>query len=226
MPIGPLVPGVPTTVTPDASPTRYTATQGPAPDGPVVTDDVLAVHQIALNVQNWIRDFIPGARTQSFVPVDTSSAVQTSGSTVWTQDNAFGDGSLPPHWIQSTLGSGGETLYIPLANALAYKGKLTAVTVNFTPVNSHVALPATKPVVRLVRVAVGNAMSATIVAEEFDDSPNITIYNTPHLISVGPATAISLPDHSYRYWIAFTGELGTNAINGLAIDSALVWIEE
>lgn len=51
MTIGPLIPGTPTTVTPDAGHAAYASVQGPAPDGPVVADDVLAAIQVSLNVQ-------------------------------------------------------------------------------------------------------------------------------------------------------------------------------
>lgn len=51
MPIGSLVPGQPTTVTPDPNPSYYSSFQGPAPDDLIVADHVLAVIQLALNVQ-------------------------------------------------------------------------------------------------------------------------------------------------------------------------------
>ena len=51
MPIGSLIPGQPTTVTPDPNPGYYSSFEGPAPDDLIVADHVLAVIQLALNVQ-------------------------------------------------------------------------------------------------------------------------------------------------------------------------------
>lgn len=51
MPIGPLVPGQPTTVTPDPAPSYYSSAQGPAVDDLIIADHVLAVIQMVLNVQ-------------------------------------------------------------------------------------------------------------------------------------------------------------------------------
>lgn len=53
MTIGTLVPGAPTTVTPDVTAVPYSSVQGPAPDGPVVADDILEAIQVSLNVQSY-----------------------------------------------------------------------------------------------------------------------------------------------------------------------------
>jgi len=50
MPIGPLVPGNPTTVTKDDKPTCVNQVQGPAVDGLIVADDVLESIQLCLNL--------------------------------------------------------------------------------------------------------------------------------------------------------------------------------
>lgn len=225
MPIGPQVPDVVTTVTPDTTPTRYISTQGPAPNGYVVADDVLAVHQIVLNVQEWVRAFVPGAKAQSFVPVDTACAVPMPSST-WTQDNAYGGGVLPPRWIQQSAGGdSSDTLYIPLSSSLPYKGKITGAIISITPPNTHVAIPVIRPVLRIVRVAASDSSSATIIAEEYDDSPNVTFYNSAHPIIAATASPVEI-SNSYRYWLALVGEYDTNSLNGLRIDSAQVIIEE
>jgi hypothetical protein len=52
MPIGTETPGSPTLVTPDTTPTPYTAgVYGPAPDGEIIADDVLSVLLVALNIE-------------------------------------------------------------------------------------------------------------------------------------------------------------------------------
>lgn len=51
MTIGPLVPGSPTTVTPDLGHAGYTSVQGPGPDFQYEVDDLLEILQVALNVQ-------------------------------------------------------------------------------------------------------------------------------------------------------------------------------
>jgi hypothetical protein len=54
MTIGTQTPGINTQVTPDTNPAPYVSVFGPAPDGLVVADDVLAAIQVALNVQGQL----------------------------------------------------------------------------------------------------------------------------------------------------------------------------
>src|SRR5258708_3181263 len=51
MPIGPIVPGDPTTITPDVNPPLYTSIQGPSPTEPVIAQDILDLTLVVMNVQ-------------------------------------------------------------------------------------------------------------------------------------------------------------------------------
>jgi hypothetical protein len=55
MPIGSLIPGTPTPVTPNAAPGLFTTVNGPAVDGLIIADDLLAVIQLALDIQEHAR---------------------------------------------------------------------------------------------------------------------------------------------------------------------------
>jgi hypothetical protein len=71
MPIGSESNGVPTTVTPDTSPSEYSSVQGPAPDAEIVANDVLAVILVALNIQKWAKgQFINGTVGGDYAPSD------------------------------------------------------------------------------------------------------------------------------------------------------------
>ena len=87
MPIGALVPGTPTNVTPDASPTPYASFDGPAPDGIYVADDTLAVIQLAGNKQLvYAGDLIVATQatitSNSKTPTQFSPALSTTISAV------------------------------------------------------------------------------------------------------------------------------------------------
>src|SRR4051812_107010 len=51
MPIGPITPGDPVDVTPDALPAAYTSIQGPSPGMAVIAQDVLDLSLVTMNVQ-------------------------------------------------------------------------------------------------------------------------------------------------------------------------------
>lgn len=112
MPIGAQVPGSLTTVTPDTSPSYYTSVQGPAPDGLVVADDVLAVQLIALNIQKVIKTildgFFPNGTTATFagreVTIDEIvSAVQFTSQATFLAGVQLGNGSGDAIGLGGTL---------------------------------------------------------------------------------------------------------------------------
>lgn len=58
MPIGPITPGSPVTVTPDASPTEYASVQAPTATMPVVGGDLQALTLVALNIQKYVKGLL------------------------------------------------------------------------------------------------------------------------------------------------------------------------
>jgi hypothetical protein len=80
MPIGSEANGVPTTITPDTSPTEYASVQGPAVDGEIVANDVNAVILVALNVQKWTKgQYINGAIGGTYAPSDFINITGSKG---------------------------------------------------------------------------------------------------------------------------------------------------
>ncbi len=55
MPIGPITPGSPVTVTHNVTPALYTSIQGPSPSMPVIAQDVLDLSLVTMNVQETAR---------------------------------------------------------------------------------------------------------------------------------------------------------------------------
>ena len=215
MPIGPLVPGTPTTVTPDASPSIYTSTQGPAPDGPVVADDILVVHQIALNIQQRILPYVPGARASTMIYAPDECAWPMNGVTGvladWARTVVVG---RPPYWYQ-LLATDAE-LAIPISHILPPSGKIDMVTMNIKPNTGHGGgLPLHAPYISL-RSSLYYDHTTTIVGSNDDDTIG-AFYESSHDVSAyfTPETI----DPSRKYWITLSGEYGTNSFGGLIINS-------
>lgn len=230
MPIAPQVPGVPTTVTPDASPPIYTSSQGPAPDGYVVADDVLAVHQMVLNVQNRILPSVPGAVNQALIPVDLTGAIphDIGGGDIWVLHAGGADGTQAPYWSQDDLivGTSTQALYIPVSNALPYGGYLTAATVNISPANNHIAIPEVLPRLRIIATPIANATIRSEIADNTDSPLSVAAYNLPHQFGALIEFPVQLPaTNLYRFWLVLTHEGGANAISGLVVNSAWLWVE-
>lgn len=229
MPIAPQVPGVPTTVTPDSSPPIYTSSQGPAPDGYVVADDVLAVHQMILNVQDRILPNVPGAVEQALIPVDLTGAIPSyiGGGAIWTLDPGGADGVSAPYWFQQgiVIGTATQSLYIPLSNALPYGGKLSAATVNISPASNHTSLPQVLPRLRIIATPVGDATIRSEIADSTDAPASVAAYNTPHQFGALIEFPVQLPSQLYRFWLVLNHEGGTNAIDGLVLNSVFIWVE-
>jgi len=230
MPIGTQTPGVLTTVTPDTTPALYTSTQGPAPDGLVVADDVLACHLIALNVQKKAQiDLAPVISGLASVTSELTSLINAfpgkaleyrqavdlyNGTTIipvassgFVKSQSYGRTS----WVQSTSLVDGDGVAFFVSHLLPKSGGISLVRA-YGRGNGHSALPAELPWVQLCRISanaeastdmtvIGTGVDASESAAEFDELHYIgCTQNLPHTI-----------DHGYEYHIRIRGERGANA---------------
>lgn len=218
MPIAPQVPGVPTTVTPDASPPIYTSVQGPAPDGYVVADDVLAVHLEVLNVQQRILPYVPGARasTMIYAPDESGWPLLSGGGgalTDWQID------VNSPHWQQYALFP--TFLVVPVSSVLPPTGKINSVTMNIKPATGHGGgLPATMPTIALRSAAYYERLTTTI--DTASDATIGAFYETSHDVTLA-LTPLTI-DPLSKYWIYIQGEYGVNSFTGLIVNSVRIGI--
>lgn len=71
MPIGPVTPGNYTVVTPDVLPAEVVSIQTPSPTMPVVAADLAALTLKTLNIKQWIKEILNGARVFNVVLAGT-----------------------------------------------------------------------------------------------------------------------------------------------------------
>ena len=211
MPIGTQTPGSQTTVTPDSTPSTYTSVQGPAPDGLVVADDVLACHQEILNVQERLRACVPGRASYTTIHVPVNSCITPSAWLV----NYSSD--LRPIVFQSSAGT--QWIMFPISHLLPQSGKISAITAHIKPSTGHGgSLPGGVPRVELRRVPIGDYAAMTTL-DSFEDESNIATYETAH--GFGGAIGPYAIDQSYAYFILLQGENGSGALANLILYALL-----
>jgi hypothetical protein len=105
---------------------------------------------------------------------------------------------------------------LPRGDGLA---KLTGCRIYFRPPGSHGALPATQPSLTIVRQGSDGGSAPTIVGGPTSlGSGSVVAYENPQNISISGLThTISNGD---RYFLAFGGEMGANALAGLLVTKA------
>ena len=219
MPIGPLVPGTPTTVTPDASPPPYTSTQGPAPDGPVVADDVLAAHLIALNIQQNLttrlittENSIPGISTLSSARIYPSIASGYGGATVWANSVDSGGGL---YWAQTN--NDAAPVYCELSPYLPLSGRLLSIGMRIQPASGHTALPAVLPTATLYLVSRANFATSVDILTATHPATTVAQYENYVFFEASLGTSHLINHEYYMYYIRFTGESGTDYVGGLRV---------
>lgn len=218
MTIGPLVPGVPTTVTPDTSPAIYTSTQGPAPDGPVVADDVLAVHQIALNVQrnldaraSALENITPGISTlttmKAYPPISGGTT-----NTDWALSGSTSSGAI--YWVQAN--STTQPVLCELSSHLPPSGRILTIGAWIVPQTGHTGLPATLPTITISRALRLDPSTYEDVLTATQTAATYAAYEAGRFFSATLGTAHTI-DHNYLYYFRFTGESGANFVGGLRV---------
>jgi hypothetical protein len=220
MPIGPLVPGTPTTVTPDASPPPYTSTQGPAPDGPVVADDVLAAHLIALNIQQNLtarlataENSIPGISTLTSARIFPAISSGFGGATDWANGGDSGTGSR--HWTQTA----NSTLPVlcELSPYLPLSGRLLSIGMRIQPASGHAGLPSVLPTATLYLVSRANFATSVDILTATHSATTVAQYENYVFFEASLGTSHLINHEYYMYYVRFTGESGTNYIGGLRV---------
>lgn len=215
MPIAPQVPGVPTAVTPDTSPPIYTSTQGPAPDGLVVADDVLAVHQIALNIQQRILPYVPAARGSTLL-FGAHGAATFVGATAWEKVvTATGQ----PYWSQRTNST--DKLIVPLYS-MPPGVKIASFSAVFEGYTGHAAIPQFPPVVELctTNYNTSSGVAMSVIDTVTDTTAVVADYQSPHTVTKTLASAYGPIVAGQVFYIRITGENGTNYVTGLQMISA------
>jgi hypothetical protein len=226
MPIGPQVPGVVTTVTPDDPPPVYYSSQGPAPDGLVVADDVLAVHLMALNIEARVLPNVPGAVPSAKIYALEEAAAPISGSSGSPSDWARSSiATYAPNWYQGIASDAllmfNITPLIP-PNGL---GKINSIEMSITTAIGHNPpyLPQYMPTIQLLSASYdSNALTQHAI---FTDTTSGEFYEDPsHVVgsthSVGGILTTPLTLSAGRkYWLAVIGEYGTNSAAGLMVNS-------
>lgn len=147
-----------------------------------------------------LRNAVPGVAPSIIVQVNLAafySSNWVAGSTV-----TFGT------WVNSTTSSaGGLVFHVPTT----LKGKITAVKVHVTGTSGagagHAALPATKPILSLVRHKLADGV--TTVASQADPSVTVGAYNANHTIELTGLNATF--EEGREYFVQLTGETGANA---------------
>lgn len=152
------------------------------------------------NRTTHVRNAVPGVAPSLVVKVPLTAW----SSSKWVQGSTVNLAT----WVNNDTSAAGElNFHVPTT----LKGKITAVKVYVTGTNGfgspHAALPATKPVLRLVSQEL--AVGATVVASQTDPSATVGAYNANHTIEI---TGLSSPFALGReYFVQLTGETGANA---------------
>lgn len=163
-----------------------------------------------------LRNALPGVAPSIIVQVNLAAFNADNwvpGSTI-----SFGQ------WVNSdTTGAGFLVFHFPTN----LKGKITAVKAHVMGTSAagagHAALPATKPVLTLVRHKFADGL--TTVASQADPSATVGAYNAAHTIELTGLNATL--EEGREYFIQLTGETGANAEDTkLRLSSLQVTIEK
>jgi hypothetical protein len=144
-----------------------------------------------------------------------------------TPSNVGGNWNETSTGTFSDTGTGGSILYFPLK---APKGQtITAFEITIDPAGGHGALPATMPVVQLVKTDRSTGV-LSIVSTVTDSASNVGAYETAHSFGGSGLTEVATPD-THRYGIRLTSETGANAVAGLvahrpSVTYTRTWIGE
>lgn len=90
----------------------------------------------------------------------------------------------------------------------------TDITVGFTPPGSHVAVPATLPVVYVHRVDLATGVTSLLFTLPMSAPANLGAYEQYNTIDYTFGTPVTINRALYRYTVTFTAESGTAALTG------------
>lgn len=97
--------------------------------------------------------------------------------------------------------------------------RLTSVTVYYQPSNGHGALPVTQPVVAVYKRIFGSATAPTTLGTVTDTAATVGAYQGYRKLTV-TFTAEPLDHYHCKYFVIFTTETGTNALEGISVFGA------
>ena len=98
---------------------------------------------------------------------------------------------------------------------------LIGLIVSLAAAAGHGALPATMPVLTLLRQDTGSLAAPTMVATATDASASVAAYEAPHIISLGVLAEVLAYDSGLRYFLKLAGETGAGSVAGLALTSII-----
>ncbi len=186
---------------------------GDAIDAPSVRNGL----QDLANRTTFLGESIQGQFTLDPVFLDGSSFQlnPTFTSGVWDEN----------HVVQQTaLAATIEGLVVYAIPAPAIPGtnayQITQVRVGIDPAGGHGALPARLPRIRFCRVTGG---ALTVLHTTVDPSASVPVYEAGHEI-VTAGLSEDFVDGS-TYFVAFSGEQGANAVDGLVVRNARCTIQ-
>lgn len=151
-------------------------------------------------------------------------SVMSSATGVWIHvplapvlnDNARFTHTDNDGWIQSSVASAGK-LRFPVPCVL-HSGKINRVrarVAGLSDLATHVALPATKPTLNLLRMDSNFAAPDTlagIASVVTDPSASFTDYNLIHTIELDLSALSITFAENYVYYVDLTGETGANSV--------------
>lgn len=218
MTIGTLVPGVPTTVTPDVTAVPYASVQGPAPDGPVVADDILEAIQVSLNVQSYSESLATAEGVaRNNADVDLSDRLsQLSGSKIRSVSlNGRGYVQTNTHWYEMHVtgtdfgywvqgdnhNSCGVTFEI--TELVTTCAMITGIGAAMKGEKGHAGLPY-RPTVELWRWPLPFIAPSRVITIE-DPSTTVGAYEAKHEFLTTLSHTVT---PNARYFITVFGEIG------------------
>lgn len=220
MTIGPLVPGSPTTVTPDLGHAGYASVQGPAPDGQYEVDDLLSILQVALNVQAKADSrLLSGSYAQMLALANVAAGWQfdATGYGRYIAATSYAYNGSP--WIGVSTGTSGivwihmlAALLVPNTNQgicrIGPMGTLDTVTPNGripkAVVQNHIADSG-----RITRATLFS-LTATSTTTELNDVTSFASCQVGDIITgnLGPLIALTTASDTARIRLEFIDNYG------------------
>lgn len=159
---------------------------------------------------------LPSTNATELYPLATRSVTRViKGHPLWEPANWGFD--LPAGRLTDIVGDGVSLVY-PIE--VPHGAMITALSVSIKPVNSHVALPATRPTIVFSTFDLATG-TVTTVATVADPTAPFGSYNLVHGFGVSGLTTL-VNNQLKLYRLEFTSESGANSITGLQIFGANV----
>jgi hypothetical protein len=162
---------------------------------------------------------VPGTKDGVVFEIPMSTAVEIAGATVWNfGNNGNVSGSSGGYsWAQTSVAGAAAIMFsVPVPPKATIKAFAVRLRGNVGSGTLHAGLPATMPVLSLVRSPADGSAFVTVDTVT-DTSATAAIYDAAHTLSKTIASPHAVVA-SQAYYIRFTGETGANsAANHLGI---------